>query len=158
MFAARYFAPRYFPSRYFGGAAAAATDLPALSFVLEVGPRFTLPRLAMHTLALNTDLLLRLRGVKVFDPTSGLRILATGITLAVRIAETPTGAAIDGSLQVTLTERAAGDFYAVLQGSDLETHLRTFLGELVYLVPTVGSGDFLGHRALRVIDGVALEG
>lgn len=168
MFAKRYFPARYFATRYFPPSnAAPAVDLPALTFTLELAPRLSLtlvrvePRILlplppMSILPLNTDALIRLRGVKVFDPTTGTRILATGLSIEARIAATPTGATIHASLAATLTERAAGDFHATLQGSDLETHLRTLLGTRVYLVLSVSGGDFLGHLGLQVVDGVPL--
>ncbi|MDG4885710.1 hypothetical protein, partial [Mesorhizobium sp. WSM4884] len=63
--------------------------------------------------------------------------------------------AIDGALSVTLTERTPGEFHGILQGDALETHLRAYLGSVVYLVIQVGA-DFLGHYPVRVVDGVPL--
>lgn len=158
MFASRYFAPRFFPRRYFGGAAAAGVELPALSIALfTLIPVLSMPPLLLSQVALGVDTLLRLRGVKSFDAGTGTHVLATGVTITARLAATPTGAAIDAALQLTLTERAAGDFHGTWQGSALETHLRAYLGERVFIVLASG-GDFLGHRGVRVVDGVSLGG
>lgn len=151
-------------------------DVLELTFTPEIGPRYTLtlqatprygisqftfspvitmPSLTPDQLPLGVDTLIHLRGVKVFDPTSGSRIPATGLSIVAHIALTPTGAAVDASLAITLTERVAGDFHGTLDGAALETHLRTQLGKTVYVVLTIGS-DFLGHYPLPVVDGVRI--
>ncbi len=157
MLGASYFGPSYFGGAFFGGVAAAVVELPGLTLTPDFGPRYTVPSPSpsMKPLALGTDDLLRFRGVKVFDPDTGSRIPATGISLQARIALTPTGAAVDASLAIDLTERAAGDFYGILHGTDLEAHLRDALGELVFVVLTIGS-DYVGHYPRRVVDGVRI--
>lgn len=137
------------------------SNVRGLTFVPAHGSRFSFPGrtpLTMGHLALNSDRIIRIRNARVFDPTTGTRILLTGASIDIRVALTPTGAAVDAALALTLTERAPGDFHGTLQGSDLDTHLRAHLGNVVYLVYSIGSGDFLAYESMRVVDGIALEG
>lgn len=123
--------------------------------VVNLSPTHTIMTAAPDRLPLGVDVVFHLKGVKVFDPNTGTRVLATGLTIVARVAATPTGAALDASLSLTLTERAAGEYYGVLQGSASETYARAYLGALVYGVLQSGS-DYIGHFPMRVIDGVAL--
>jgi hypothetical protein len=173
-FPGRYFAPAYFPQ----SAEYVEVAVAGLTYVLELGPRLDVtavlePRFAIADLTLqplltmtslspdeiplNTDSVIRARGVRVFDPVTGTRILATGITLHARIALTPTGPAVHSTVEMDLAERAPGDFHGTLQGDAANTHLRDSLGELVFLVLSVGSGDYLGHKPVRVVDGVRVR-
>lgn len=67
-----------------------------------------------------------------------------GRTVTALIAATPTGAAINAALSITLTDTGDGDYYGVIQGDNIDSYLTTYLGELVYLRITSGSSDLTG--------------
>jgi hypothetical protein len=63
--------------------------------------------------------------------------LATGVTgLKVRLTATKEGAAIDASLDVTISERASspGKYFGTIPGADIHTYLEAYLGRKVWEV------------------------
>ena len=70
------------------------------------------------------------------NTTTGEDEAATGLTgLTFRVAATENGSAINAALSVAAAEiGTTGEYYAVLQGSDLTTYLATYAGKDVYQV------------------------
>jgi len=76
--------------------------------------------------------------------TGAVEADAGHLGLTVRLAATPTGAAIDATLQKALAERAslAGTFFAVIAGADINTKLASFVGKSVWEICTDGATIF----------------
>lgn len=66
--------------------------------------------------------------------TTGLLEPAIGLTLSAFLSATPTGATIDGSLSKAATERSStpGEYFAIMEGTDLVAQLASYDGKDVY--------------------------
>lgn len=104
-------------------------------------------------LFLANDRLVR-RTLETWNPDTAKHEPAEGLPATVRLALTPDGPAVHPTLEAALTERAPGDYFGILQGADVTTHLAAYEGKIVYEIVAAGSaGDYLDFVPLRVTRG-----
>ena len=92
--------------------------------------------------------------VTIKTPATGVLEPATGLLgLTFVLSATPTGSAIDASLDVDATERGSlGIYYAHFAGTDLVAHLAAYAGGFVYEI--FGDGVNINYVTARIVRAV----
>lgn len=90
--------------------------------------------------------------VSAFDPLEKEVVAQEGQTVTALLSATPTGAAIDGTLSITLTDIGDGDYHGVIQGADITAKLTAYLAQDVWLRIMSGSSDLTGAVLHRVVN------
>lgn len=85
------------------------------------------------------------------NAATGAKEVATGLVgLTVFLSATEDGAAIHASLSKAVTERGAtGKYFAIFEGTDLNTHLAAYAGEDVFEV--FGNGQDVNYVTRRAV-------
>lgn len=85
------------------------------------------------------------------NTTTGIREVATGLTLTVFLSTSETGSAVDATLSKTMSEiGSTGQYQSAYEGADLVTYLASSAGAVVYEITTI-SNDIRHVTPRRVV-------
>ena len=81
-----------------------------------------------------------LKALTRINTTSGIREVATGLTITIFLSTTETGSAVDASLSKSMSEiGSTGQYQSAFEGADLVTYLASSAGSIVYEVMTISN-------------------
>ena len=82
------------------------------------------------------------------NTSTGILEAAAGLVgLTARLSATDGGAAIHANLSVSILERAStpGEYFGIIQGDDLRTHLAAYIGKVIWEVVGDGTNVFISE-------------